>query len=83
MLYFFKNTEVDAVIVNRGSTHAGDFFVSPSLRYVETIGTTAAVTFSVRAGSNTANSCYLNGRVAGRRYGGKLRAYLSVTEIDP
>lgn len=52
------------------------------LTYEMAAGTTSAITFRIRFGPS-ANTGYVNGNNAGRKYGGSAATHLRVTEIAP
>src|SRR5688572_6275124 len=54
-----------------------------AFNHVLTAGSTTARTYKIRAGSDVATDCFLNGDSVSRQYGGIAAAFLIVTEILP
>lgn len=78
----FKDSDADALTV---MAHQGPntSFLSLKLKYVMAAGTTSAITFKVRIGSDTAGTVTFNGLSGTRRFGGVAGSSITIREILP
>lgn len=75
----FKDSDVNALTTSGGGTYFYDHLAA--LEYLDTAGTTSAITYKVRAGAS-ANILYINSDYVGtRRYGGTAHTGITLMEI--
>lgn len=79
----FNNASPAALASAASSSANTDTMSQAVLQYRMLAGSTSALTFSVRAGDQAVGGsvCYLNGRAAGRIFGGSQVASITITEI--
>ncbi len=85
VLALFSNASANALAcVCQRMTTGGDNLLM-RISYMVAAGSTAARTYSVRAGAQTSGIVYMNARTNNtvRGYGGVMNSYLRVTELKP
>jgi hypothetical protein len=79
----FRNGVADALKASRPATLASGIIDAVNIKHRMVAGTTSPITFSVRAGANSASTTTLNGTGGARRLGGALNSYIQVKEYLP
>jgi hypothetical protein len=77
----FQDAIANALKTNTSITASGDFNLILPLDHRVLAAGTAATTFKVRAGSQSAGTTTFNGRTGSRLYGGTMNSFLQVLEI--
>jgi hypothetical protein len=77
----FKDSDAGALAVAGHYQGTGGSPTMLTLTHWMTAGTTAAISFKVRAGSNQAGTTTFNGSASARLFGGVLASSINVTEI--
>ena len=79
----FRDSGANAIGVGASFSSDALFLQCCSYSFTISAASTAATTFKVRAGPNTANTLTFNGQAGTRRYGGNYSSSIVVREILP
>lgn len=79
----FQDTTANALAVGVQTNPSVNGNTQLRFSHRMTAGTTAATTFTVRAGANGAGTTTFNGRLGARLFGGVLASSLTITELVP
>ena len=77
----FSSASADALTAGQATASAANYAMPISLEHEYVPGVTTALTFTVRAGPDTAATMRFNGSTAARRFGGVAKATLVIEEI--
>lgn len=80
----FKDSDLDAIaVVGEYQGSATNQTTTLTFTHYMIAGTTNAITFKVRAGSNNAGTMTFNGSSSARLYGGVAASSITITEYQP
>lgn len=77
----FSSSSADALTAGQATASAANYAMPISLEHEYVPGVTTALTFTVRAGPDTAATMRFNGSTTTRRFGGVAKATLVIEEI--
>ena len=77
----FQDSTANALAAVSCINGSGDWLVSPTLIYSKISGSTAATTFRVRGGGNSAGTNTFNGKASVRLFGGVCASNITIMEI--